>query len=401
MRAGRRGFVLAVVLVAAVLLTLLAEVLLLRQAAGRRAADHGVQASQKRYEALSRLSELRARLQEGNTPEQAAAAVARPGQAILSAGDRFLVDSGTDGALVVRLSSRAYGHVLFGTLLDLRGEAGAFSVEDPKAPARGRPPGPQAGFLDAWRQKALQEGILLLPQLEDCRFQPGGGQWMAVPQEGKPSFLYLGGGRGEDWGWTPGLHRWTLENSAWTCTTGESLRYSEGTWEIRKGGRLAGPLLIQGANLRVAQDVRVDGAVVVWGGALEFNRGTLAVHPEGTSSLAIAVLRGENAAVEPQAWNQDRTLRPGDLVLATGSAGLEVGDVRHPEATGGLVLAQNRLIRVGGGFRLAGVAMADLVEIHGVPAQDLVWSGRVGRFPPEGLGGGDPCLDGDRSLALP
>jgi len=397
-RSGRRGFVMAVVLVAAVLLTLLAEVLLLRQAAGHRAASHGALAYQKRYESLSLLSELLARLQQGDTPEEATAAVDPTGQAILYAGDRFLVDDGPEGTLVARLSSRAYGHVLFGTSLDLRGAQGGFCAEDPRAPAQGTPPGPQAGFLDAWRRKALQEGILLLPEPEECRFRPGGGEWMAASQDGRPSFLYLGGGAGEGLGWTPGLHRWTLEKGAWTCTTGESLQWSQGTWEVRKGGRLAGPLLIQGSALRVSQDARVDGTVVVWGGALELGRGTLAVHPDQTSSLAIAVLRGEATAVESQPWNQDRALRPGDLVLATGSAGLEVGYPHHPEATGGLVLAQNRLVRIGGGFRLAGVATADRVEIHGVPAQDLVWSGRVSRIPPEGLGGGDLCLERERSL---
>ncbi len=388
--ARRRGFALVMVLSLVLVLALTAGTVMLRQSAGHRAVARGVARAALRHEAMGHLSQVLDRVRQGESPSQAAAWVRETqGMDCRFVGGRFLLDcEGTD-LLMARLDSRAYSHVLFGASLDLRGREGGFEPEDPHAPALGQPPEPEPGCLDLWRDRALSEGILLAARPEDCRFKPGGGVWQAALWEGNPSFLYLGGGLGEARGWVPGAHRWTLLGSTWTCTTGEELLWREGEWVLRRGGILPGPLLVEGAHFRIEKDLRVEGTLVVWGGGLEIQRGTLDLQPGASSTLAVAVLHGLPQAVESPSWNQDRNLRAGDLVLSTGSARLLVGDPLRPEQTGALVLAQGRLVRVGGGLSLVGVAAAGRMEMRGVPAQDLVWSGRVARMPPEGFTGGD------------
>jgi len=386
----RRGFALVMILSLVLVLALTAGTVMLRQSAGHRAVARGVAGAELRHQAMGHLSQVLDRVRQGQSPSQAAAWLREThGMDCRFVGGRFLLDcEGTD-LLLARLDSRAYSHVLFGASLDLRGREGGFEPEDPHAPALGQPPEPEPGCLELWRERALSGGILLAARPEDCRFQPGGGIWQRTHWEGNPSFLYLGGGLGEARDWVPGAHRWTLLGSTWTCTTGEELLWREGGWVLSRGGSLPGPLLVEGASLRIEKDLRLDGELVVWGGGLELQRGTLEVHPGASSTLAVAVLRGGPLVGELPSWNQDRSLRGGDLILSTGSARLVVGDPLRPEQTGSLVLAQGRLVRVGGGLSLVGVAAAGRMEMRGVPAQDLVWSGRVARMPPEGFTGGD------------
>jgi hypothetical protein len=386
----QRGFALVVILSLLMLLALTTGTVMLRQSAGQRAVARGVARAALRHQAMGHLSQVLERVRQGESPSQAAAwARETQGLDCRFVGGRFLLDCGGTDLLLARLDSRAYNHVLFGISLDLQGREGAFKPEDPHAPALGRPPGPEPGFLELWREKALNGGILLAARPEDCHFNPGGGIWQRTSLAGNPSFLYLGGGLGEERGWVPGVHCWTLLGSTWTCTTGEELLWTKGSWVLRRGGSLSGPLLVEGAPLRIEKDLRLDGELVVWGGGLEIQRGTLEVHPGASSALAIAVLHGGPLVAELPSWNQDRVLRNGDLILSTGSARLVVGDPLRPEQTGALVLAQGRLVRVGGGLSLVGVAAATRVEMRGVPAQGLVWSGRVARMPLEGLAGGD------------
>ncbi len=386
----RRGFALVTILALVMVLALTAGTLMLRQSAGRSAVTRGVARANHRHQALGHLSQVLDRVRRGESPSQAAAWLRETrGLDCRVVGGRFLLDCEGADPLLARLESRAYGHVLFGTSLDLRGREGGFEPEDPHAPSLGQPPEPEPGCLELWRERALREGILLAARPEDCRFQPGGGVWQEVEWEGNPSFLYLGGGLGEARDWAPGGHRWTLLGSTWTCTTGEELVWRDGSWVVSRGGSLPGPVLVEGAHFRIEKDLRVEGALVVWGGGLEIQRGTLDLQPGASSTLAVAVLHGRPQAGESPSWNQDRNLRGGDLVLSTGSARLVVGDPLRPEQTGSLVLAQGRLVRVGGGLSLVGVAAAGRMEMRGVPAQDLVWSGRVARMPPEGLTGGD------------
>ncbi len=391
--AARRGFAMVLVLSLLLVLALTAGTLMLRQSAGRRALVHGLARISLRHQALGHLSRVLDRVRQGESPSRAAAWLSETeGLDCRFVGGRFLLDCEEAGVLLARLESRAYGHVLFGAALDLRGGEGGFKADDPHAPALGQPPEPDSECLELWRSRASEDGILLKVRPEDCRFQPGGGLWQVGVWEGRPSQLYLGGGRGEALGWVPGAHRWTLQGKTWACSTGEELLWQDGTWVLRRGGTLLGSVLVEGAHLRIEKDLRLDGGLVVWGGGLEIQRGELGAHPGPTSTLAVAVLRGAPGAGELPSWNQDRNLRPGDLVLATGNARLSVGDPERPEQTAGLVLAQGRLVRVGGGVRLVGVAAAGRVEVRGVPAQDLLWSGRVSRLPPEGFGGGDLLL---------
>jgi len=386
----RRGFALVIVLSLVVVLALTAGALMLRQSAGRRAVAQEVARANSRHQAMGHLSRVLDRVRRGESPSQSAAWVRETqGLDCRFVGGRFLLDCEGAELLLGRLESRAYGHVLFGASLDLRGREGGFDPNDSHAPSLGQPPQPEPGCLELRREKALKGGILLTARPEDCRFQPGGGTWQAVNWEGKPSFLYFGGGLGDALGWVPGAHRWTLLGNTWTCTTGEEFLWREGEWVLRRGGTLPGSLLVEGAHLRIERDLRLEGELVVWGGGLEVERGSLDLHPGASSTLAVAVLHGAPQAGESRSWNQDRNLRPGDLILSTGSARLVVGDPLRPEQTGALVLAQGRLVRVGGGLSLVGVAAAGRMEIRGVPAQDLVWSGRVSRMPPEGFTGGD------------
>lgn len=383
----RRGFLMAVVLGITAVVALLLGALLLRGGTGRTAARHDADRAQARYEATSALNAVLARVGRGQTTAQAAAAVsAATGQTVLSVGDRLLVDR-AGGPLLARVGSLAFRHALFGATLDLAGAEGAFREDDPHRPGTGRIPLAEAGFLEAWRTRTDAEGIHLVPQPEECRFAPGGGAWRA---EAGPSFLYLGGGGGEALGWVPGVHRWTLADGEWRCTTGERLQPGPDGWTWRSapgGSTLAGPVLAEG-SLEVTGDLRILGTLIVQGGALSVRQGTLDLQP-GDSTLALAAVGGDG---NPRSWSADRRGRPGDVLIVDGSGRLVVGDPALPEETGALVLADNRFVKNGGRIRLVGVLAASLLQVNGVASGDYTWSSRVGRQPPEGLSRGDASL---------
>jgi len=70
-----------------------------------------------------------------------------------------------------------------------------------------------------------------------------------------------------------------------------------------------------------------------------------------------------------------------------------VGDLTRPEETGGVVLAQARMVKRGCRVQVAGVVAAGRADMDGIAAGDLVWSGRPERLPPQGLESEDISLN--------
>lgn len=386
-RTRRRGLSLAILLLVMVAMAAVLGALVARVGSARSATRHEQAKVQARYDATSAMNQVLALVRAGEAPVEAARTVTRAtGVEVLVAGDRILV-SGRGVALQAQLQPRAWKHVLFASILNLNGLRGAFRDDDPHRPAAGTPPTASDTFLETTRARALYSGILLTPEPADCRFQPGGGAWQATTVDGRQAFVYMGGGAGDALGWTAGSFRWTRDLDRWVASTGEELRLVNGTWTLLvppgRPARLAGTILVDGASLQVRGGVSLQGQIVVWGGALQVAYGTLHVDA-WPDTLAVAALAGP-AAPTTTAWNVERVPRPGDVVCSTGWSGLRVGDLSRPEETGALVLAQSRLVKRGARLRIAGVVAAGRADLDGVPAGDLVWSGRVGRQAPDGL----------------
>lgn len=386
-RTRRRGLSLAILLLVMVAIAAVLGALAARVGSARSATRHEQAKVQARYDTTSAMNQVLALVRAGEDPATAARTVTRTtGVEVLVAGDRILV-SGRGVALQAQLQPRAWKHVLFASILNLNGLRGAFRADDPHRPTRGTPPTVSETFHETTRARALFSGIVLAPQPADCRFQPGGGAWQATTVAGRQAFVYMGGGAGDALGWTAGTFRWTRDLNRWVATTGEELRFSNGTWTLLvppgRTGRLAGTVLVDGASLQVRGSVSLQGQIVVWGGALQVPYGQLGIEA-WPDTLALAALAGP-ATPTTTPWTMDRVPRPGDLIFNTGWSALRVGDVTRPEETGALVLAQSRLVKRGARLRIAGVVAAGRADLDGVPAGDLVWSGRVGRMTPDGF----------------
>jgi hypothetical protein len=380
---------LALVLVVLALVAVVLGALVARRQQAQASLRQQAERARQRYLAVSALNEVLGLVNGGVGPVQAARQVSqRTGLEVLAAGDRLLACTSA-GALAVQMEPRAWQHVLFAATLDLAGGRQAFAG-DPRGPAQGRPPGAAAGFRDHYLGQARDDGVILrrLPAL--CEFRPGGGTWVEQLYQGGPSFLYLGGGAGQALGWTPGRHRWVLRGSHWRASSGESFEMRQGAWVYRGPGRLAGTVFADGCPLEIQGDLDLEGSLIAWQAPLSLTWGTVRVQPV-PSTLAVASAGRPAGPIEP--WNQDRQARAGDLLLLTGaSARLQVGDPAAAEETGGLVLAEGRLVKRGTGLTLAGVAAAGRIEIEGLPSQGLIWSGRISRQPPAFVEGGDLAL---------
>lgn len=386
-RTRRRGLSLAILLLVMVAIAAVLGAIVARVGSARSATRHEQAKVQARYDTTSAMNQVLALVRAGEDPATAARTVTRStGVEVLVAGDRILV-SGRGAALQAQLQPRAWKHVLFASVLNLNGLKGAFREDDPHRPARGTPPTVSESFRETIRARALFSGILLTERPADCRFQPGGGSWQATTVAGRQAFVYMGGGAGDALGWTAGAYRWTRDLNRWVATSGEELRFADGTWTlvVRPGrtANLAGTVLVDGASLQVRGNVAVQGQVVVWGGSLQAPFGSLRIDA-WPDTLALAALTGTSPRTTT-AWNVDRVARPGDLVFSTGWSSLRVGDLSRPDETGALVLAQSRLVKRGARLRIAGVVAAGRADVDGVPAGDLVWSGRVARQAPDGF----------------
>lgn len=383
-RTRRRGLSLAILLMVMLAVAVVLGAFMARVGTARHAARREEARTQARYDTTSAMNQVLARVRAGEAPKAAALAVSTAtGVEVLVAGDRLLATGGGT-ALQARLQPRAWKHVLFAGTLNLNGVRGAFRADDPHMPAQGTPPAPTDTLLETMRARALYSGILLTRDLATCQFHPGGGAWQETTVGGRPAFLYMGGGAGDALGWTAGSYCWTREVDRWVSTSGDELRMVGGNWILTaprgRTSRLAGTILVDGASLQVRGNVSLQGQFVVWGGALVVPWGTVRVEA-WPDTLAVAALKGSGTPSET-AWNRDPLPHPGDLVFPTGFSRLVVGDRTRPEETGALVLAEGRLVKRGARLLAAGVLAAGRADLDGVPAGDLVWSGRVGRQAP-------------------
>ncbi|MEW6279445.1 MAG: hypothetical protein AB1758_12520 [Candidatus Eremiobacterota bacterium] len=391
----RSGMMLAVVLVFAVVAAILLGALLSRLEVGRRAIRHRQKAPAHRYDGLSALNLVLERVNAGEPLSQAVGNVSREtGVELLLAGDSMLAHSG-DRYLQVRLQPASWDHILFGESLQLAGVQGAFSATDPHAPAQGRSPRPSAGFLQHYRDEAVESGVYLANDPLTCQFHPGGGNWVLEQFQGGPSFLYVGGGLGESLGWGSGVYRWAWNGTAWVSSSGEEFRYNAGRWTFSTGSpstsALYGTLLVEG-DLAVQGDALLKGRVIVWGGGMQVRSARLEVDLEDSQDcLGVAVLRG-SSQLPVQDWNADPTVHAGDLVLLGGGAQLRLGDPARPDETGGVLFAESRLVKRGQGLELVGAGTSRSIELSGVPADALTWSPRVAIAPPPQLEGGMAVL---------
>ncbi len=382
-RYRKRGLSLAILLLAMLVLSVVLTGLLLRMQQARRATAVNLERTQQRYEALGATNLVLERVRQGQDLNSAARAVSEAtGREILVAGNRILVPDGA-GAVQAGLVPRAWKHALFASTLDLNGVRGAFSKDDPHGPALGTPPSPTATFLDQTRARALECGIHLTPSPAACSFQPGEGPWQATTLEGRPAFVNLTG-RGH----------WVLDGNRWLSDRGEAFEWTGGTWILRAPAEctLEGSILVEGSSLEVRTPLALTGQLVVWNGWLLL-KDQVQVMP-GPGTLALAVL-GQATASAPLDWPRDPLPHPGDLLMPVATARLTVGDLARPEETGGVVLAQARLVKRGCQMRVAGVVAAGRADIDGIAAGDLVWSGRLHRIPPEGLESLDAGLNLD------
>ncbi len=380
-RPRARGLSLAILLLTMMVLSVVLTGLLLRMQQARRATGVDLERTQRRYEALGTTSQVLHRVRQGEDLQSAARAVsASTGREVLVAGNRILIPEGT-GAVQASVIPRAWNHALVASNLDLNGVRGAFSRSEAHGPTTGVPPTPTADFLSRTRIGARENGIHLTPRPEDCSFQPGEGPWQASLVEGRRAFLNLADGG-----------RWILDGSRWISDRGAVFAWRDGTWTLQapSGCNLEGSLLVEGASLEVQTPLTLSGRLVVWNGWLLL-KAPVQVRP-GPSTLAVAVL-ASGPATEPLDWARDPFPHPGDLLMPTGTARLQVGDLTRPEETGGVVLAQARLVKRGCRLEVAGVVAVGRADIDGIAAGDLVWSGRPGRLPPPDLESADVDLD--------
>jgi len=380
-RPRARGLSLAILLLTMMVLSVVLTGLVLRMQQARRVAAVDLDRTQRRYEALGATGQVLERVRKGEDLKAAARAVSTAtGREVLVAGNRILVPDGAE-TVQASLVPRAWRHALMASDLDLNGVRGAFPKADPHGPTTGDPPTPNADFLPQARTRARQNGIHLTPRPEDCSFQPGEGPWQSTLLEGRPAFLNLANGV-----------RWTLDDQRWVSDRGEVFAWREGTWTLRAptACNLEGSLLVEGASLEIQTDLTLGGRVVVWNGWLLL-KAPLRVTP-GPDTLAVAVL-APGAATGTLDWARDPIPHPGDLLMPTGTARLTVGDLTRPEETGGVVLAQARLVKRGCRVQVAGVVAAGRADMDGIAAGDLVWSGRPERLPPQGLESEDISLN--------
>lgn len=381
-----RGLSLAILLLAMLALSAVLGALLARTSSGRQVARHEADRAQERYEAASAMNQVLAHVRAGQDPASAARDVSRStGVEVLAAGDHILV-AADSSPLQARLEPRAWQHVLFADTLNLNGLRGSFPPDDPHLPAQGTPPAPTARFLETIRARARASGILLAADPAACSFQPGGGAWQETVRDGLACSVYMGGGAGDALGWRAGDFRWSRMADRWIATSGEEFRLSNGVWTLRVppqgSARLAGTLLVEGASLQIAGDLDLQGQLVIWEGFLAVPQGKVSV-AAAPDTLAVAALAGTRTASRSP-WSREPAPRPGDVLFHTGWSRLVVGDLSRPEETGALVLAQGRLLKRGARLLVAGVVAAGCADLDGVPAGEMVWSGRVGRLaPPE------------------
>lgn len=298
-------------------------------------------------------------------------------------------------SVMVELKPTAYEHIVVADRsLTINGSNPELH-EPPHEAIQDTTPKPTSGFHDYYKGLSRSNGIYLPSDPFLAEFRPGGGTWSRTETiPGKPVYTYQGGGRGEEFGWTPGTMAWGYQGAGvWLSTNGDRWTHPAGAWSYsgnfdpataptpqtgQSGRVLPGVIFVDAGEALLNEDTLVNGAVVTSGGAISIDKATVWVIPdEPAPKLALAAISGGG--------------NPGNIMIESGASKLGVGattgkwdDAFVPE-TGGLVYAEGSFEKNGTMLHLNGIIFAGSVTINGAASSEFLYDPTVASTDPEGL----------------